>query len=165
MELCLEMLKENPTWECTTEIYDKYMYLPTCFYPFQEIFDSDCICSTGLLLLINKSFLVGRLIGLVPTFYDSEKPLHQSIISFTDAPIDHMRTQFVAQYLIIQCRIERASSVEELCTILRMAVNWFSLENMRQFLFMEKVMVKFLLSKIRNKNWHFIGETSKFENN
>ena len=85
MKLCKDMLQKYPTRECATaakESYFKYMYLPTCFYPFQEIFDSDSICLAGLILMINKSFRAGRLVSLVPHFFDPGKPM-KSIVSIT----------------------------------------------------------------------------------
>ena len=77
------------------------MYMPTCFPPFQDLFDSDVNCLMGLLFVVERRPLLCVRDG--NTVWDHAEDVHFKEICI------HIRPSFLAQYLYIRCLIQRAS--------------------------------------------------------
>ena len=73
----------------------RLLYLPSCFYPFQDLFDSDVICLTGVLFMVCRTLLpVHANVEQVRDFKGDE------LFGRNDTPIySVLRPRFLAQYL------------------------------------------------------------------
>ena len=74
------------------------MYMPICFYPFQDLFDSDINCLTGIVFLFERHFS--------PSRSDSKSVSEINKLSPEDPTIllsALLRPRFLVQYLTVQC--------------------------------------------------------------
>ena len=101
LKICENILEEEQLAESeslTSLIYYSdplvEFMMPTCFFPFQELFDSNVTCSMGLTFLINRCFYIK------PRYYKSSTETNYDYNSSFIRPI------FIARYLTVQSLIK-----------------------------------------------------------
>ena len=130
LELCETIIREEE-WSKPIFMHPHMVYMPSCFFPFQDLFDSDVNCLMGMMFLIDMgSFLCIR---NRHTMWDAEGDLNINEICI------HIRPQFIAQYLTVRCLIELRRSDEDLVS---------AICRMSSKLFMEHLLHQFIVFKV-----------------
>ena len=144
LELCGTIIKEE---EMSRPIilHPHMLYLPSCFFPFQDLFDSDVNCLMGLMFAVDKCALL--CIRNRHTMSNVEEDLN------IDELCIHIRPRFIAQYLTIRCLLELGSSYEDLAS---------ALGRISSELFMEHLLHQFIVFKVSKQRRNL--SKVKFEN-
>ena len=113
------------------------MYIPICFCPFQDLFDSDINCLTGILFLFERHFSPARLNSKSVSEINKLAPEDPDVLISA-----LLRPRFLAQYLTVQCLAKRGCSKQELVSAMRKLSSKYVVE---------QLMHKFLVLQMQRK--------------
>ena len=129
LKLCKRILEEEKTSQYEGEV-SKLAFLPSCIFPFQDLYDKDVTCITSLMFLMSPDFTEQT--KKLETIRDIDND------SFRRRICIHIRPEFLARYLIVRCIVDRYGITLELVSALRQLSGKLILEHM---------LIKFLVIK------------------
>ena len=141
LKICEDILEEEQMAESEslTSLIDysdplvEFM-MPICFFPFQELFDSNVTCSMGLTFLINRCFYI------TPRFFKSSTETNY------DYNPSFIRPIFIARYLTVQSLIKCGGKKEVIMLAFFQLSSKLFIENILHMLLtfkLEKLMFRF----------------------
>ena len=129
LKLCKRILEEEKTSEYEGEV-SKLVFMPSCIFPFQDLYDKDVTCITSLMFLMSPD--------LMELTKKPETIRYINNDSFRRRICIHIRPEFLARYLIARCTVDRYGITQELVLALRQLSGKLILEHM---------LIKFLVIK------------------
>ena len=121
LKLCKRILEEEKTSEYEGEV-SKLVFMPSCMFPFQDLYDTDVTCLTSLMFLMSPDFI--KLTKKKDMTGDLDNDLFRRRFCI------HIRPEFLARYLIVRCTIDRYGITQKCVLALRRLSGKLILEHM-----------------------------------